>query len=62
MPKKVKYHHTSLAIPDELWTRIRIRALEEHRHARALLADALELYLSTSKSLKTVKQRKEPTT
>ena len=36
---------TSLRLPGDLWTRTRIRALEEGRDAQDLVADALAAYL-----------------
>lgn len=42
MVKKVK---TSMALPADLWTATRIRALEEGIDAQDLVARALEAYL-----------------
>ena len=36
---------TTLLMPEELWRRAKIRALEEHRDLRDLLLEGLELVL-----------------
>ena len=40
---------TTLLMPEELWQRAKIRALEEHRDLRDLLIEGLELVLRRGK-------------
>ncbi len=40
---------TTLVIPEELWRRAKVRALEEHRDLRDLLLEGLELVLKRAK-------------
>jgi hypothetical protein len=40
---------TTLVMPEELWQRAKIRAVEEHRDLRDLLIEGLELVLRRGK-------------
>jgi len=40
---------TTLVMPEDLWQRAKIRALEEHRDLRDLLIEGLELVLRRGK-------------
>jgi hypothetical protein len=45
IPNRPVFRKTSLSVPETLWKRLRIRAIEESRNAQDLLADAIAAYL-----------------
>ena len=44
-PGELSMVKTTLLMPEELWKRAKIRAMEEHRDLRDLLLEGLELVL-----------------
>lgn len=46
MPEKLSKVKVTIRLPETLWKKTRIRALEEGRNAQDIIEDGLELYFS----------------